>query len=270
VAGLTILMPVDEREPLDAPPHPAKTKDEVVRRAFAMRALVYRVELELQSQGSNFAENQVATSMVRETVVPALQENDLWDELTAFEQQTLTKPVGSWQPAELFSLSWLSESLSVLIWSLGILDELQPWDTMMDPSPVLTLFDLAGEDSGHWVSSVELRDAEEIADAQFAAEIWHWRGRTQAMLLGLIPFQAPQGQRADEFLGPILQYTAEEAEKSGILRRIDGDFPAYGQPYRNARDQQFHLLMSIASERHHALNWLVGFGLKWDDVSMDT
>jgi hypothetical protein len=49
-----------------------------------------------------------------------------------------------------------------------------------------------------------------------------------------------------------------------------GDFRAYGKVYRHLSREQHAEAHSVALERHHALNWLVGEGTSWDDVPLDT
>ncbi len=49
-----------------------------------------------------------------------------------------------------------------------------------------------------------------------------------------------------------------------------GDFRAYGKTYRHLSPSQRSEAHSIAAERHHALNWICGFGRTWDDVPLDT
>jgi hypothetical protein len=59
--------------------------------------------------------------------------------------------------------------------------------------------------------------------------------------------------------------------EQGVLPSpLRGDFRAYGKVYRHLAPEQHAEALSIALERHHALNWLCGEGTSWDDVPLDT
>ena len=59
--------------------------------------------------------------------------------------------------------------------------------------------------------------------------------------------------------------------EQGVLPSpLRGDFRAYGKVYRHLTHEQHAEALSIAIERHHALNWVCGAGTGWDDVPLDT
>lgn len=53
---------------------------------------------------------------------------------------------------------------------------------------------------------------------------------------------------------------------------IDGDFPAFGKPFRDVSDEEFLRIRSISQERHKALNWLCGYAPRncWSDTPTNT
>ena len=51
---------------------------------------------------------------------------------------------------------------------------------------------------------------------------------------------------------------------------LRGDFPAYGEVYRQLTEEQQDEAHQIAWQRHRALNWLCGLGKTWDAVPTDT
>jgi hypothetical protein len=58
----------------------------------------------------------------------------------------------------------------------------------------------------------------------------------------------------------MLKMTSSKAAEAGDFEApIDGDFPAFGKPYRDLTEAEFSVAMSIALERHRALNWLCGY-----------
>jgi hypothetical protein len=69
----------------------------------------------------------------------------------------------------------------------------------------------------------------------------------------------------------LIAATAMRGYEQGVLPSpLRGDFRAYGKVYRHLTEEQHSEALSIAVERHHALNWLCGAGTGWDDVPLDT
>ena len=71
----------------------------------------------------------------------------------------------------------------------------------------------------------------------------------------------------------VVRVAAREAHKKGdIPTPVDGDFPAHAKAYRDLSDLERSQMMSIAMERHRALNWLCGFAPenRWDETPTDT
>ncbi len=235
-----------------------------------MRALVYRTELEFQSRGANFAANQAASSQVREIVIPTLEVNGLLQTLTEQEQAAMAMPVSHWTEAQAADLSWQQEGLAVLLWVLGQVDDLTEWDQPMDIRAQITKLDLGENADGSWIATAQLRYEEEREDARYVAEIWHWRAKAHAIELGEIPMQVPPGKTIGEVMAQVIDYTAEQAEESGMFTRIGGDFPVLGKAYRQLTRQEFATIRAIATERHRALNWVQGYGGDWDDTALDT
>ena len=151
---------------------------------------------------------------------------------------------------------WRGEALGTLLWALQ-LEELPPYDRPFDPHDVAEAA----------LDEAELRDEEEISAEQESARLWHWRARTTEV------------QARDDVVLPsryasfdqLVAATAMRGYEQGLLPApMRGDFRAYGKVYRHLAPEQQAEAHSIALERHHALNWLVGEGSGWDDVPLDT
>jgi hypothetical protein len=151
---------------------------------------------------------------------------------------------------------WRSEALGTLLWALQ-LAELPPYDRPFEHDEVLE----APLDEG------ELRDAEEIELERESARLWHWRARTSELqAAGDIELPARYAT-----FDQLIAATAMRGFEDGILPApMRGDFRAYGKVYRHLSPEQHAEAHSIAAERHHALNWLCGYGDRWDDVPLDT
>jgi hypothetical protein len=112
-----------------------------------------------------------------------------------------------------------------------------------------------------------MREAEDIELERDSARLWLWRARTTEL------------QASGELELPVrfatfdqlIAATAMRGYEQGILPSpMRGDFRAYGKVYRHLEPTEHQEALSIALERHHALNWLCGEGSSWDDVPLDT
>jgi hypothetical protein len=72
-------------------------------------------------------------------------------------------------------------------------------------------------------------------------------------------------------LHQIVEMATQAALDRGALgSSMEQDFPAKGKAYRDLTDDEFSLVMSIAMERHRALNWLCGYGRELESVPLPT
>jgi hypothetical protein len=151
---------------------------------------------------------------------------------------------------------WRGEALGTLLWSLQ-LAELPAYDQPFDATTVVAA-DLEG---------AQLRDAEEVSLERESALLWHWRARTTE-LQAAGKLELPERYASFDQL---IAATAMRGYEQGVLPPpMRGDFRAYGKVYRHLEPAEHDEALSIALERHHALNWLCGEGSSWDDVPLDT
>ena len=151
---------------------------------------------------------------------------------------------------------WRGEALGTLLWALQLV-ELPAYDQPFDADEV------AATD----LTEADLRDGDEIELERDSARLWHWRARTTEL-------QAAGGVELPERYAnfdQLIAATAMRGYEQGVLPApMRGDFRAYGKVYRHLSPEQHSEALSIAVERHHALNWLCGAGETWDDVPLDT
>jgi hypothetical protein len=151
---------------------------------------------------------------------------------------------------------WGAEGLGTLLWSFGLTDAAD-FDQTFDAAALLTLE----------VGAAELLDPGEIARARASARLWHWRARTA--LLG--PEAGAELSERWQSINELVALAALRGHQRGLLPApIDDDFPAFGAGYALLAPAQRSLLLSIAYERHRALNWLSGLGRSWEDTPTDT
>jgi hypothetical protein len=151
---------------------------------------------------------------------------------------------------------WRGEALGTLLWAIQ-LAELPAYDQSFDTTAVVDT-ELEG---------AELRDADEVQLERESARLWHWRARTTE-LQAAGRLELPERYASFDQL---IAATAMRGYEQGVLPPpMRGDFRAYGKVYRHLEPDQHAEALSIALERHHALNWLCGEGSSWDDVPLDT
>jgi len=195
----------------------------------------------------------------------------LWRCLTPWEQEFAGQGFDM-DPQDQINGIWRAQALDVLLWALGITDAINAYDVEASPD-VLKLIpaDLLSRDPVR----LQLRPATPLERERNVAELWHWRSRTRQLQVEGYPFQ---GNRDLDKMGirgypDLIRQTAEMARDNGdIPRVIDGDFPAFGKPYRALTPEEWSIVTSITIERHFALNWLCGYapGNRWDETPTDT
>jgi hypothetical protein len=151
---------------------------------------------------------------------------------------------------------WQGEGLGTLLWAL----ELAPLPAYDRTFGVERLLATATE-QGH------LRERTELEHAREAARLWHWRART-AFLSADGALDLPDAWASFEQL---IAVVALRGHEQGLLPApLRGDFPAFGTSYRSLAPAQLLELLSIAYERHRALNWLCDPASSWASTATDT
>lgn len=153
---------------------------------------------------------------------------------------------------------WQAEGLGALLWALGLV-ELPPFDRPFDPEWLVATPLEPGS----------LRARAEIEHARETARLWHWRARTRALRDADAPeLELPERWASFEQLVAV---AAMRGYERGLLPPpLRGDFPAFGTGYRELSAAQHAEVLSIAYERHRALNWLCGAGGSWAETPTDT
>jgi hypothetical protein len=166
----------------------------------------------------------------------------------------------------LVNVSWMMEAEECLLWALGYVSELPPYDAQSD---VEHLKRLPSDDIVGLMRNAKLRDAEVISKARDVAELWHWRSRTRQWQESGRDVELPN----DLTLVDVIRMAAEKAAADGLFESaIEGDFPALGRSYAQLAADEWAGVTSIAMERHKALNWLCGYapGNKWEETPTET
>lgn len=190
---------------------------EVARRALILWAVVIRAEEPSQevSQG-------------------LIEQLDLWNSVSPSEKEFLRNDSPS--PDECQQLVWRLESIWVLLWALGHIDQLE-WPSGMCDVPRLVNILNTHEGDSAFITTARLRPTSEILDAQDLIMRIHWAIREAYLRQGgLVPAE--------------LDWTQED------------DFVPV----------TFSAAVSVVVERHYTLNWLTNFlePEDWDSVDTPT
>lgn len=164
------------------------------------------------------------------------------------------------------------DALRMLVWAVGLRSEVPAYDTFAD----MSLLDISNHlISDEFLAKVRLRPAAEIERQRAAAELWHWRSRTRQLLeTGDAPPIPPgMSQLGVRSYPDLIRWTVEQTLREGMIdATYDGDFAAYGRPYRDLTLSEWQRVRQTTVERHYALNWLRGYAPnnKWDKTPTDT
>jgi hypothetical protein len=194
-----------------------QSADAVARRVLVLWAV------ELRAEGMPRAE---ALGMIKSLA--------LWDSVSPSEREFLRNE--NPRPEECQRLVWRLESLYVLMWALGEIDELG-WPSGMCDVPKLVGIVNPHEGDPEFITSARLRPVSEILDAQDLILRIHWAIR-------------------DAFLNQS-RMVPELLDWSGDPEYV----PVMTSP-----------AVGVVEQRHHTLNWLVNFldPIDWDHVDTPT
>jgi Domain of unknown function (DUF4272) len=188
--------------------------------------------------------------------------------LSPKEQFLMARPAGEWSEREFLNASWRREALTVLLWGLRIVDPLPKADQQLDLIDLLHAAWLLKATSD-FRKTAGLCAAETAGRVRDDAEFWLWRVRTTQLQNS--PESLTDPRTSTEKLDAIISHAAETGERQGLFKRIGGDFPCFGKPFRDLEEKEWSLIHSICTERLYGLNWLCDVdGLQWDDVETST
>lgn len=252
----------------DCPLRDART---VAYRAFCLGALLKRAELEITLQ--NLQDYGIPSDIqqrifdryidLNERLQQWILSEDIYLYVSDHEQNLFMEPPGTWSQRTILQMGWRTEALGMLLWSLQIMDRMQPFDTRFQQERLLQPLDLLTP-TIDLIWRAELRPLAELQAMRDQAELWNWRSRaTELQRMGVRP---PAGVSFAE----IIYLTARKAREDGRLPAlIDGDFPAFGKPYSQIDEYEYSLASSIADERYFALTWLCEPAIEWERVLIE-
>jgi len=189
-----------------------------------------------------------------------LRQAELDDELEPAERTTIESPPGGLESRAAINAVWRWEGAAVLAASLGRI-ELPPHDQTVDTKAcgdACGLFQPTGELRRLFQTAQLTPSLDRTAYANRAISI-HWRLR--------------QHFNAEPKPLDFANYAAGVKWADFDLREVrlaSGDLSINGFPITNAAESDVRTSMSIASERHIAANWLIGWNPVYSEVEIPT
>jgi hypothetical protein len=235
----------DAEEEVEAP-SPAR----VQRRAVVLATVSCRGIIEAQA-----ADDWVPKFHLR--ILDWLPSADLEEELEPEEAALLRTPLGTLTLQKRVNASWRAEGLAVLAWALGCYP-LPAFNEQVDPKAAASSVGFLSEDAASRAALAALRPEEDLLRARELIFALHWRLREFSLRPKATDFAAV-GRQPWMGMGGIRQ-----------LPLVSGDLALGGIPLAETDESIWRPCLSIAQERHLAINWIFGQETLYSDVTGDT
>lgn len=170
----------------------------------------------------------------RNEIVAWLHRENLWDAVSPTESEFLLSE--SPTQKQRVNATWRAEALFPLLWSLGLIANLPIPQKLCDVQLIRSVFPPLLGPVVEFIASARLRSDLEIHAANEEIYQIHWRVRNAQL--------------------------RNESTSAGKLPRM---------PVADCEPSAESYNAGVVQERHHALNWLIGYcGQDWDDITTDT
>jgi hypothetical protein len=169
LAAILLAAVLLRRRPGDPALAPPPSAERVALRALAVAAACARAHLE----AAVVTERKLARDEAerhRAALDAWLRREQLTDQLTEIEQSWIEAPIGKLPEDDFRDASWSAEGLAVLLWALGVSNELPPDGAEVPPGEVMERVPAVGSEVLPFVSAARLRPRDEIAAAAARAE----------------------------------------------------------------------------------------------------
>lgn len=155
---------------------------EVARRALALGALWLRSQIEVEAvleESRPWSEAEAE----RTILLAWLRSSGVYGDLTLEELPLLEAPVGSLTHDALVDSTWRVEAAVPLLWSLGLLEEMPPYDEEVHAEEIVDLLPLGLEcgamDCEVFCAESALLGFAALRRERDAAELWHRRAASR-------------------------------------------------------------------------------------------
>ena len=159
------------------------------------------------------AEFQRKAETIRDESCRQLREAGLWPHLSPREEKHAQATIVTMTEKQQVDASWRSEAAQTLMWALGLLPKLPPYDMN---AKLDVLKQIPTSDPAAFVRSAKLRDQAEIDQARDTAELWHWRSRTRELIERGEPFRTQARRGFFEWLRARLLGPLRQSRQDGL------------------------------------------------------
>jgi hypothetical protein len=229
---------------LEAGPEGPRPPDveRVARRAVALMGVTARAVIEREIRSNKVPAKEAAH--MHQTLTAWLADLGVEDEFEPAERAVVRSTPGTLTEQQFVDAMWRIEGLAVLAWALKKA-ALPRYDALADIDSVWgCLGFLKPEESKQLLASAELRPAGELDAYRKQALGFHWRLRDYIVNPKVMDFRAFV---ADCWFGSF---------DVSIFELVDGDLAFRGARIDRLKAAVRSTALSIARERHHAINWL--------------
>jgi hypothetical protein len=233
----------DEEEEL-TPPDPAR----VAARALVMSMVTCRAFIEKDAREAG---------QFWSGALQWFQQLGLEQELEPWEREAIETPLGRLEQQQMIDAQWSIEGLAVIAWALDR-HPLPPYDEAVVASKVANSLGFLAPREETVLTAPRLRPDAEIDALCDSLFTLHWRLRDFRL--------NPHAMNLEEFtktawFGPL---------SLDGLRLAEGDLAVGDVPISKAPPEEARWLLSIAQERHRAVNWLIGESTIYSETATST
>ncbi len=236
------------------------TSEYIFHRALAIALVSVRFIIEMGIKRAGVLDHQSIYALDQMTnIINSIKE--IREALTPNEEKLLRLNSGEWPNQILVQMSWHTEACGCLLWALGKIPVMPPFDRPFDQTLLDAYF--YKMHSLEWVislmrSHVHLREKKEILLMKKKAERFFQR------------FIFSELVRKGKKKLPLKPY-------NDIFHFSDLDFPIgpsgdiylLGQEFCDLSQQEEQTLFPIIVSRVHSLNWTCNPNLVWDEMNLD-
>jgi hypothetical protein len=220
---------------------PPPSPERVARRALALGAVTTRAFIEKHDL------SDPETEATRKQLLEWVATLEIGEELEPDEWNVLQRPVGRLEQQAVIDSTWRVEGLGVLAWALGRFD-LPAYDEEVEPQSLLDAIGVLKERTARALRDApKVRDLDELEILYWQLVAVHWRLRDYTLRPQAVDFEGLP-EKGGWFGGFDLS----------SCRLIDRDLALGDVAIKDAPEDVFQTALSIANERHMAVNWLLG------------
>jgi hypothetical protein len=242
----------------------------VIQRAIALQLIIDRGWTEHHLLNGDDNEKDIM-EMTRETVLKWKESSGISQWLSDKEKRIWEKRIGELNQSEIAFCTWQLESLVPLLWALGLIDTLPKFSTPAEDRYYDILHFTEDKPVEKIVKDMSNKSLEDLFRKSAEIEV-------QSNLYMLVnwcctEFLVRKNKRINMNEVP-KQIFGEWINQAVTLLPINkkGDLivERYNLVLKEMRKHDVMIIRMMAEHRQHALNWLLGEGENWDEVSTDT